>query len=77
MTIAQPFILESLPINLSTLKLTDEQFARLCLSNPELFFESTAAGVLARILIFSRPLSTLIYQQKSIPYQNSRKTLCL
>jgi Uma2 family endonuclease len=46
MTVAQPFVLESLPINLSTLKLTDEQFSQLCLSNPELSFELTAAGVL-------------------------------
>jgi Uma2 family endonuclease len=46
MTVAQPLVLESLPINLSTLKLTDEQFSQLCLSNPELSFESTAAGVL-------------------------------
>jgi Uma2 family endonuclease len=49
MTVAQPFVLESLPINLSTLKLTDEQFAQLCLSNPELSFELTAAGVLVVI----------------------------
>jgi Uma2 family endonuclease len=46
MTVAQPLVLESLPINLSTLKLTDEQFSQLCLSNPELSFELTAAGVL-------------------------------
>jgi Uma2 family endonuclease len=46
MTVAQPLVLESLPIDLSTLKLTDEQFVQLCLSNPELSFESTAAGVL-------------------------------
>jgi Uma2 family endonuclease len=46
MTVAQPFVLESLPINLSTLKLTDEQFSQLCRSNPDLSFESTAAGVL-------------------------------
>jgi Uma2 family endonuclease len=46
MTVAQPLVLESLPIDLSTLKLTDEQFAQLCLSNPELSFELTAAGIL-------------------------------
>jgi Uma2 family endonuclease len=49
MTVAQPLVLESLPINFSTLKLTDEQFAQLCLSNPELSFELTAAGVLVVI----------------------------
>jgi Uma2 family endonuclease len=46
MIVAQSLVVESFPINLSTLKLTDEQFHQLCLSNPELSFESTAAGIL-------------------------------
>jgi Uma2 family endonuclease len=39
-------ILDSLPLDLSTLKLTDEQFDRLCVANPEQPLELTAQGVL-------------------------------
>jgi Uma2 family endonuclease len=38
--------IESLPIDLSTLKLTDEQFYHLCVTNPEQPLELTAQGVL-------------------------------
>jgi Uma2 family endonuclease len=34
------------PLNLSSLKLTDEQFYQLCLTNPEQPLELTAEGVL-------------------------------
>jgi Uma2 family endonuclease len=37
---------DSLPLDLSTLKLTDEQFDRLCVANPEQPLELTAQGVL-------------------------------
>ena len=38
--------LDALPLDLSTLKLTDEQFDRLCVANPEQPLELTAQGVL-------------------------------
>jgi Uma2 family endonuclease len=46
MTIAYSNIPDTLPLNLSTLKLTDEQFYQLCIANPEQPLELTAAGVL-------------------------------
>jgi Uma2 family endonuclease len=46
MTIAYSSIPNTLPLNLSTLKLTDEQFYQLCIANPEQPLELTAAGVL-------------------------------
>jgi Uma2 family endonuclease len=46
MTIAYSNIPNTLPLNLSTLKLTDEQFYQLCIANPEQPLELTAAGVL-------------------------------
>jgi Uma2 family endonuclease len=39
-------VIDSLPLDLSTLKLTDEQFYQLCIANPEQPLELTAAGVL-------------------------------
>lgn len=39
-------VIDSLPLDLSTLKLTDEQFYQLCIANPEQSLELTAAGVL-------------------------------
>jgi len=44
MTIVQSHVADALPLNLSTLKLTDEQFYQLCLANPEQPLELTAAG---------------------------------
>ncbi len=44
MTISQLQILR--PLNLSSLKLTDEQFYQLCITNPEQPLELTAEGVL-------------------------------
>lgn len=46
MTVAYSNIPNTLPLNLSTLKLTDEQFYQLCIANPEQPLELTAAGVL-------------------------------
>jgi Uma2 family endonuclease len=46
MTIAYSNIPDALPLDLSTLKLTDEQFYELCIANPEQPLELTAAGVL-------------------------------
>jgi Uma2 family endonuclease len=46
MTIAQSNIADSLPLNLSTLKLTDEQFYQLCVANPEQPLELTSTGML-------------------------------
>jgi Uma2 family endonuclease len=46
MTIAYSNIPDALPLDLSTLKLTDEQFYQLCIANPEQALELTAAGVL-------------------------------
>jgi Uma2 family endonuclease len=46
MTIAYSNIPDALPLDLSTLKLTDEQFYQLCIANPEQPLELTAAGVL-------------------------------
>jgi len=46
MTIAYSNIPDSLPLDLSTLKLTDAQFYQLCIANPEQPLELTAAGVL-------------------------------
>ena len=46
MTIAYSNIPDSLPLDLSTLKLTDEQFYQLCIANPEQPLELTATGVL-------------------------------
>jgi Uma2 family endonuclease len=46
MTIAYSNIPDALPLDLSTLKLTHEQFYELCIVNPEQPLELTAAGVL-------------------------------
>jgi Uma2 family endonuclease len=46
MTIVQALVPNSLPLDLSALKLTDEQFYELCLNNPEQPLELTSAGVL-------------------------------
>lgn len=46
MTVAYSNIPDTLPLNLSTLKLTDEQFYQLCIANPEQPLELTATGVL-------------------------------
>ncbi len=46
MTVAYSNIPDTLPLDLSTLQLTDEQFYRLCIANPEQPLELTAAGVL-------------------------------
>ncbi|WP_373547376.1 Uma2 family endonuclease [Chamaesiphon sp.] len=46
MTIAYSNIPDSLPLDLSTIKLTDEQFYQLCIANPEQPLELTATGVL-------------------------------
>jgi Uma2 family endonuclease len=46
MTIAYSNIPDSFPLDLSTLKLTDEQFYQLCIANPEQPLELTATGVL-------------------------------
>jgi Uma2 family endonuclease len=52
MMIAQSNIADSLPLNLSTLKLTDEQFYQLCVANPEQPLELTSAGM----LVFMSPV---------------------
>jgi len=46
MTIVQSQIVDAVPLNLSTLKLTQEQFYDLCVANPEQPLELTRAGVL-------------------------------
>ena len=46
MTPVRADVINSLPLDLSTLKLTDEQFYQLCIANPEQPLELTAAGVL-------------------------------
>ena len=46
MTVTYSNIPDTLPLNLSTLQLTDEQFYQLCIANPEQPLELTAAGVL-------------------------------
>jgi Uma2 family endonuclease len=46
MTPVRANVIDSLPLDLSTLKLTDEQFYQLCIANPEQPLELTAAGVL-------------------------------
>jgi Uma2 family endonuclease len=46
MTIIQSHVADSLPLNLSTLKLTHEQFYDLCVANPEQPLELSRAGVL-------------------------------
>lgn len=46
MTIAYSNIPDPLPLDLSTLQLTDEQFYRLCIANPEQPLELTSAGFL-------------------------------
>lgn len=46
MTVAYSNIPDTLPLNLSTLQLTDEQFYQLCIANPEHPLELTATGVL-------------------------------
>jgi Uma2 family endonuclease len=46
MTIIRAHGIDSLPVDLSTLKLTDEQFYQLCVTNPEQPLELTAQGVL-------------------------------
>ncbi|WP_295622169.1 Uma2 family endonuclease [Chamaesiphon sp. GL140_3_metabinner_50] len=52
MTIAYSNIPNTFPLDLSTLKLTHEQFYKLCIANPEQPLELTAAG----ILIFMSPV---------------------
>jgi Uma2 family endonuclease len=46
MNIIRAHGVDSLPVDLSTLKLTDEQFYQLCVTNPEQPLELTAQGVL-------------------------------
>ncbi len=46
MTVARANAVNFLPLDLSTLKLTDEQFYQLCVANPEQPLELTAEGVL-------------------------------
>lgn len=46
MTPVRADVINSLPLDLSTLKLTDEQFYQLCIANPEQPLELTAEGVL-------------------------------
>jgi Uma2 family endonuclease len=46
MTIVRSQVVDALPLDLSNLKLTDEQFYQLCLSNPEQPLELTTSGVL-------------------------------
>ncbi len=46
MTPVRADVIDSLPLDLSTLKLTDEQFYQLCIANPEQPLELTAAGIL-------------------------------
>jgi Uma2 family endonuclease len=41
-----PDVQKSLPLNLSSLKLTDEQFYQLCIANPEQPLELTSEGIL-------------------------------
>ena len=50
MTVTYSNIPDTLPLNLSTLQLTDEQFYQLCIANPEQPLELTAAGVLIVML---------------------------
>jgi Uma2 family endonuclease len=49
MTVAQSDTSNLLSLNLSTLKLNDEQFYQLCVANPEHLLELTAEGVLILI----------------------------
>ena len=46
MTFAQSHSTNLPPLDISTLKLTDEQFYQLCIANPEYLLELTAEGVL-------------------------------
>jgi Uma2 family endonuclease len=46
MIVARANSVDYLPLDLSTLKLTDEQFYQLCIANPEQPLELTAEGVL-------------------------------
>jgi Uma2 family endonuclease len=46
MNIIRAHGVDSFPVDLSTLKLTDEQFYQLCVTNPEQPLELTAQGVL-------------------------------
>ncbi len=46
MTVARANVMNSLPLDLSALKLTDEQFYQLCITNPEQPLELTTAGAL-------------------------------
>ncbi len=46
MTIVQSHVADAVPLNLSTLKLTQEQFYDLCVANPEQPLELTSTGVL-------------------------------
>ena len=46
MTFAQSHSTNLPPLDISTLKLTEEQFYQLCIANPEYLLELTAAGVL-------------------------------
>ncbi len=46
MTFAQSHPTNLLPLDISTLKLTEEQFYQLCIANPESLLELTAEGVL-------------------------------
>jgi Uma2 family endonuclease len=50
--VAQSNIADSILLNLSTLKLTDEQFYQLCVANPEQPLELTSAGM----LVFMSPV---------------------
>jgi Uma2 family endonuclease len=46
MTTSRAHVLDLLPLNLSTLKLTAEQFYELCIANPDRSLELTSEGVL-------------------------------
>ena len=52
MIVADTKVMNTLPLDLSTLKLTDEQFYQLCVANPEQPLELTAEGV----LVFMSPV---------------------
>jgi Uma2 family endonuclease len=52
MTVARANVVDALPLDLSTLKLTDEQFYQLCIANPEQPLELTAEGA----LVFMSPV---------------------
>ena len=52
MTVTRAKVVDALPLDLSTLKLTNEQFYQLCIANPEQPLELTAEGV----LVFMSPV---------------------